>query len=369
MFEMLVCRGTLFDGGIFVNPPQVLGAGATFGERMAGWRESARLTPIFANAVLSKPCYAIPFSKRQPLRRMLARRQARVVRRHLAGRPFCLLVNNVEWPSFDLFEALSPHASQVIIDISDDWTTFSDREPELRDARLMKTIDRADAMLAVNASIAAKFRHRNTLVFGNGTDVANFQRRNPGYSLGDVLPKRDGGKIVGFIGGLNVGRVDEALLNELFERFADVMFVFVGYSNDRDLVARLRARANVRFFDAVDYAELPFVISAFDVAIVPHLDNAHTRGNDLLKVMDYLATGVPVVSTDCSNVRRICGNAVAVATTHAEFLDHVAAALSAREHDAAPGRSLAATRDWAAHVAGLETWLAPVLASSGPQRA
>ena len=361
MFEVLVKRRALFDGGVYIDPPQVLPAGASISARIAAARQASHPTPLFEDAVLFRPCFAVPFAKRPPIRRASARILAGTVLRHLADRPFCLLLNNIEWPAFELFEALAPRAAYTVIDVSDDWTTFTDREPEQRDARLASAIDRADAMIAVNAAIAAKFRHRNPLVFGNGTDVANFQLRNPDFVLGDALPKRDGRKIIGFVGGLNTGRVDEPLLDALFARFPEALFLFVGYSNDAALVGRLRARPNVRFFEAVSYAELPFVISAFDVGIVPHLDNAHTRGNDLLKVMDYLATGVPVVSTDCSNVRDTAGTAVAVASNHAEFLDLVAAALAKTEHDPAPGRSIAATRDWKTHVAALESWLAPSL--------
>jgi glycosyltransferase involved in cell wall biosynthesis len=209
--------------------------------------------------------------------------------------------------------------------------------------------------------VLAKFPHRNGRVFLNATDFANFQKHDPSYRLGTVLPKRPGQKIVGFHGGLHVGRVDEQLLDALIVASPDATFLFVGYSNSTELVARLSARPNVVIHPAVPFKDLPNVIKSFDVAIIPHEVNEHTRGNDLLKVNDYLASGVPIVSTDVSNVRRH-GAAIQVASTHAEFIAKVRGFLDGAPHDPAPGLAAAEAKSWHRAVPELATWLDGVLA-------
>jgi hypothetical protein len=111
----------------------------------------------------------------------------------------------------------------------------------------------------------------------------------------------------------------------------------------------------------VAYDKLPTVIRSFDIAIVPHLDNAHTRGNDLLKILDYCACGVPVVTTNCSNVSRY-GNACYIEHDHDSFVNRVAQLMSGRaDHDPAPGYAVVQERDWSVQVPRLAATLFPEL--------
>jgi hypothetical protein len=94
------------------------------------------------------------------------------------------------------------------------------------------------------------------------------------------------------------------------------------------------------------------------VAIVPHLDNANTRGNDLLKVLDYFACGVPVVTTRCSNVSKY-GEACRIVATHEDFIDAVEQILRGESvPDPALGIAIARSRTWDRQVQDLLPWLA-----------
>ena len=163
------------------------------------------------------------------------------------------------------------------------------------------------------------------------------------------------------MGGLHDGRADEQLLHRLIEATPDAIFLFVGYTNSAELLGRLQQHPNVAVHPAVPYRELPNVIRSFDVAIVPHLVNEFTHGNDLLKVLDYLACGVPCVSTDCSNVRKY-GAAVSVAETADQFVATVHAFLEGRQHDPQLGLAVARDASWERRVPDLAAWLAMVLA-------
>jgi glycosyltransferase involved in cell wall biosynthesis len=363
IFTALLDRNDLFDDGLYVDPPKVLKSPTSLKERVRRLRASSKLTRIAARATLFRPCFAIPLAMRPLVRRIVALQQANHIFGYLKGRPYCLWVNNIDAPAHELFKVLAGRARAIVLDMSDDWTTFRDAHPERRDARISDVMKKADLMLAVNSTVKGKFAHKNSIVLGNATDFDNFQRRDASFALHDFLPKQPGRKIVGFIGGLNRERVDEPLLDLLISSLKDVLFVFVGYSNDAMLVEKLKRFANVRFQSAVPYADLPFVISAFDVAIVPHLDNEHTQGNDLLKVLDYLATGVPVVSTNCSGVRQKYGEAVTVADSHDDFVAGVRRHLSERHHDSSIGKQIARVRDWKNVVTVVEAALKPLLST------
>jgi glycosyltransferase involved in cell wall biosynthesis len=65
----------------------------------------------------------------------------------------------------------------------------------------------------------------------------------------------------------------------------------------------------------------------FDVAIVPHLDDALTRSMSPLKIGLYCAAGVPVVSTRVANLGPLA-DAIDIATDAADFEAKIAQALA-----------------------------------------
>ena len=253
----------------------------------------------------------------------------------------------------------------MILDISDDFTAFENRDGIGLEHRLRMLVANADAVIAVNDHVARKFPHPRTIVFPNGTDFDAMQRYDPGFCLGDVLPKTTARRYVGFIGGLHRGRVDERLLLSAIEAFPEALFLFVGYSNDAQLLGKLNARPNVRVFSSVPYEQLPSVIRSFDAAIIPHLDNEFTKGNDLLKLRDYLACGVPVVTTRSSGVERY-GAAVYLSSGQSSFIEALGGVLSGEaRHDPQPGLAIAARESWSHSLPRLTSWLKGVWSEHG----
>ena len=95
----------------------------------------------------------------------------------------------------------------------------------------------------------------------------------------------------------NLGRIDSQLLDFLIEKRPNWKFVFVGPAHS---AISLNDMATVRvfaFLGPVKYEKLPSYIRYFNVAFVPFKTNEHTKGNDLLKLHDFLAMGKPIVSS------------------------------------------------------------------------
>jgi glycosyltransferase involved in cell wall biosynthesis len=253
----------------------------------------------------------------------------------------------------------------MICDWSDDfWTGGFGMRPEDLD----RLTEMADRVVTVNEAVAQRVKHGRVAVCGNGTNPEAFTGRDEGFVLPPILPKPAGERYVGFTGGLNVQRADRALLERVFHAFPNWRFVFVGYTDTPAMRNWVESFANTVFVDEVPYSDLRHVIASFDVAMVPHLDNEHTKGNDLLKVLDYLACGVPVVSTDSSGVRQY-GAAVRVANDHAEFERMLRESVAARaSHDPELGWRMIKDRSWAAQTRRLLQeleWADPKVAAAG----
>lgn len=255
-------------------------------------------------------------------------------------------------------KALASSASHVIFDSSDDFLEYVSPDIRPRFERMQKQVlSLADRVLCVNDHVSSKLDHRNKLVFRNCTDYDTFQRVSPWYCRPPYFPKLPNKRYIGFIGGLNVPRADIKLLRTLFRRFEDCQFLFVGYTNDPSVLDEIAQFPNAAFVPEVPYDELPNIIRTFDVAIVPHQDNEYTRGNDLLKVLDYFACAVPVVTTDVSGVGRY-GHACHVAENHDQFAAAIDKLLrGAISHNPEPGRAIARRNTWRRQVPDLLPWI------------
>jgi glycosyltransferase involved in cell wall biosynthesis len=62
--------------------------------------------------------------------------------------------------------------------------------------------------------------------------------------------------------------------------------------------------SNVHVLGPRPYNELPAYVQAFDVALIPYVLNQHTVSVDPLKLLEYLASGRPVVSTPLPEVEK-----------------------------------------------------------------
>jgi len=168
------------------------------------------------------------------------------------------------------------------------------------------------------------------------------------------LPK----PIFGFY-GLIAEWVDLEAMAKVAEAWPEGSLVIVGEHNNAHAhgMARLRALPNVHFLGRKPYAELPAYCKAFDVALLPFVKNALTENANPLKLREYLAAGLPVVSTDIPEAVAVAERGVYLADGADAFVTRVGEALSG---GAGPDRARSdamARESWDAKVADIETLL------------
>jgi UDP-galactopyranose mutase len=107
--------------------------------------------------------------------------------------------------------------------------------------------------------------------------------------------------------------------------------------------------ANIHYLGMKKYEQLPAYMAGWDVALLPFAHNAATRFISPTKTPEYLAAGLPVVSTSVTDVVRPYGERglVQIADTPADFVRAVESAWSPegrqRRHEA---DALLATMSW-----------------------
>jgi uncharacterized SAM-binding protein YcdF (DUF218 family) len=133
--------------------------------------------------------------------------------------------------------------------------------------------------------------------------------------------------IVGYVG--TVGPVlDQDLLVEMARRMPEVTLVLVGpeYVDAN----RLRACSNIRLIGQVPHADVPAFIKGFDVGLIPNVKTPYTDAVYSVKLNEYLAMGVPVVTTDLREMRRFIerhGPVIEIGKDTQDFIRKVGVAL------------------------------------------
>ncbi|HTE25993.1 glycosyltransferase [Flavitalea sp.] len=106
-------------------------------------------------------------------------------------------------------------------------------------------------------------------------------------------------KIIGFIGSIDE-RLDYNLLQYVISSLSQYQFVFIGRIIDKVNALRLEQFPNVKFVPPQRLIELPEYVRTFSAGIIPFVRNEFTKGIYPLKINEYLAAGLPVVTTDFS---------------------------------------------------------------------
>jgi glycosyltransferase involved in cell wall biosynthesis len=220
----------------------------------------------------------------------------------------------------------------VVYDCMDDLSGFLGAPPVLRelDARLMAI---ADLVLTGGHSLyqARKDQNPNIHPFPSSVDVGHFGRARWGASDPDdqrplARPR------IGFAGVIDE-RMDLDLLAGVADARPDWQLVLLGPVVKID-PATIPRRDNVHLLGMKSYQTLPEYMAHWDVAMLPFAHNSATRFISPTKTPEYLAAGLPVVSTSIRDVVRPYGDLAL-----AEIADGVPGFVSALERALARDRA------------------------------
>lgn len=150
------------------------------------------------------------------------------------------------------------------------------------------------------------------------------------------------GPILGFIGTLHTW-IDLALIRSVAEQHPEWSIVLIGPAKID--VSVVQGLPNIHLLGQKGRAELPAYLQAFDVCLIPFVDNNLTRAVNPLKLYEYLAAGKPIVSTNMPEVRTAAPY-VAIAPTREAFVDTLAQVLAQQGAGAAERIAFARQNSW-----------------------
>jgi glycosyltransferase involved in cell wall biosynthesis len=232
----------------------------------------------------------------------------------------------------------------------DEWSMFSylDRNDTVQAERAL--LAKVDCVFAINHELAEAKRALNprTYVAPHGVDQALFARAlAPETAVpADLaaLPK----PVLGFYGTLR-DWVDLHLVAQIARARPSWSIALIGQQLDD--VGPIAGLANVHLLGRKPHAELPAYCKGMSVGLIPYRIDERMKFVNPIKLREYLAAGLPVVSTAVPEVRRY-GKWCAIADDSAGFIAAIERALA--EDSPARRRERSAsmeTETWPARVA------------------
>lgn len=208
----------------------------------------------------------------------------------------------------------------IVYDCMDELSLFRGAPPKLCENET-ELFQRANLVFTGGVSLfeAKRNRHAHVYPFPSGVDVEHFAKARSlrkTASEQTSMPKPR----IGYAGVIDE-RLDMELLDEVSRLRPLWQWVMVGPVVKID-PETLPKRDNVHWLGQKNYQELPRYFAGWDAAILPFALNDATRYISPTKTPEYLAAGLPVVSTAIRDVVSPYGNLglARIARTPDEFV-------------------------------------------------
>ncbi|MCP3981362.1 MAG: glycosyltransferase family 1 protein [bacterium] len=276
--------------------------------------------------------------------RFLFRRLYRdLAREHDIRQPVAVATNPF---SVDAIRVISPQ--HTVYYCVDDYTEFPGVNGRAAAALERELLERTDLLAATSRPLLESRRVPGASHYlPHGVDFDHFHA-----APAPAPAKRP---VIGFFGLISEWIDLDVVLHAARER-PGWRFELIGRAEvDTGELVRL---GNVTLRGPVDYAELPRAARAFDVGLVPFKTNALTRAVNPLKLLEYLALGIPVVATPLPELERFRPH-VSIAADPQAFLAALDAAVAGDCGSSREDRiELARENSWDARARELRGWIA-----------
>lgn len=246
------------------------------------------------------------------------------------------------WDMPDFFKYINDE-SLVIYELIDDFDLL-ENPAVIKQAKNMftKLIKRDNTFVLASANKLYKIAENmgapkaNLVLNQNAVNIDDFTKDN--LPIPDVMKKilKKKKTIIGYYGALTDSWFDFKLIKDLVKKCPQYEFVLMGlkYKDDaidktEEYINYLSKFDNFTYIPPVPYKEIPAYAKCWDVATIPFKINDITLGCSPVKLFEYMAMGLPIVTTPMPECELY--KSVFIAKDSAEFEKQIKNALRAKE--------------------------------------
>jgi glycosyltransferase involved in cell wall biosynthesis len=217
---------------------------------------------------------------------------------------------------------------KVIYYCVDEWSAFSFLNGQLMEQMEKALIKQSDVVITSAEKLYASKRHLHpkTYLVPHGVDSEHFGKA---CLPGTVVPKELEGlpsPIIGFWGLIHEW-IDIDLIYHIASQRPQWSFVLIGKTGVD--CSSLKKLSNMHMLGVRSYDTLPAFAKGFSIGIIPFKINRLTENVNPIKLREYLASGLSVVSTPLPEARAYA-QVVRFGATAAEFLTALDESVKAR---------------------------------------
>lgn len=215
--------------------------------------------------------------------------------------------NVILWSYYPLITEYFDKIDHVIsvFDTVDNWAehaSYSDIKDKIEENYKIIS-EKANIIFSLSKDTENMFspRHEKIFQITQGIDLAHYSGKNK-------LINNDIAKIphpiIGYVGIIQENRVNLDLIEYIANKNLDKSIVLIGpIWSDEDRI-RLKKISNIYLLGAKKYKETPDYINQFDIGIIPHYTNEFIKYTCPMKLYEYMACGIPIVTTDTPGVEQ-----------------------------------------------------------------
>jgi glycosyltransferase involved in cell wall biosynthesis len=243
------------------------------------------MTPVFL------PFYGSKLSRKLSAR--LVRQQVqRAARRGGIHKPLCVVTIPTAW---EVVRTM-PNAA-VVYNRSDKHSAFTEAPQDYIRSLEEALLKHADLVVYVSRALMkseAALTGDRAFFLDHGVDLEHFRPRSPDEEPADLraIPHPR----IGFYGGFDDYTTDLGLLERVAREIPHAQLVLIGGAARS--MSRFESIPNVHWLEFRPYDDIPRYGSGFDVALMPWLRNEWIYNCNPIKLKEYLALGLSVVTTD-----------------------------------------------------------------------
>lgn len=294
--------------------------------------KKSELKKMNDNLYIYKPLTRLPLDRKYYWislmnQKLLYREISKIIKNFNLNKSIVISFNYMAGNLFNLLKKSDKKVKTIYYAV-DDWTTFSfslaNKETIIKDE--LESIKNSDFVIATSIPISEKVmdNNKNCKIISHGVDISAYLnlKRNMTESIDISQIKKP---IVGFIGKIEKW-IDIDLIYNLAKELPDISFVLVGPSLVN--IDKLITLNNIYYLGPKDKKLMPLYLSYFDIGLIPFNSMHLVKSVNPLKLYEYLAAGIPTISTPMEAVKNLESYDVYIETTVEGFKSKIQNLLS-----------------------------------------